>query len=334
MKNILITGATGFVGRHLVIEALAQGFHVIVSARKTSKVEWLKELHIPIVYLSLESPEKLLPELEALLSSYGRIDVVIHNAGLTQSLHKVSYEAVNFTLTKNLVHALGGLSREVSKFIYTSSMAALGPGDAKSLQPLKEHDLPHPVTYYGQSKLKAEQFLMSQTSLPWVIIRPAIVYGPYEKNFFNMIRAIRQGWEVYPGTKNQMLAFIHVKDLAAVFIDFCNNSITHKVYNLSDGGAYHTPLVNHIIKSILKRKTITLVIPLFLVRMMAFGNEIIGRLRSKAPILNVDKVHEIVQINWLCEPAELEKDIDFRPAYDLPAGLLQTINWYKDYGWL
>lgn len=334
MKNILITGATGFVGRHLVIEALAQGFFVIASARKTSKVEWLKELHVPIVYLSLESPEKLGQELESLMSSYGRIDVVIHNAGLTQSLDKGSYEAVNVVLTKNLVQALGGLSREVGKFIYTSSMAALGPGDPKSLQPLKEYDQPHPVTYYGQSKLKAEQFLTGQASLPWVIIRPAIVYGPYEKNFFKMIRTIRQGWEVYAGSRNQMLAFIHVKDLARVFIDFCHNSITKKVYNLSDGGAYSATAVNQMIKHILKRKTIGLVVPIFLVRMLALGNEVIAALGSKAPILNRDKVHEIVQINWLCDPAELEKDIGFRPAYELSAGLLQTINWYKDYGWL
>ena len=86
MKTIFITGATGFLGRHFVEQAVENGLKVIASARRSSNISWLKKLNIPIVFLSLSKPEKLVIELFSVVEEYGAIDVVIHNAGITQSL--------------------------------------------------------------------------------------------------------------------------------------------------------------------------------------------------------------------------------------------------------
>ena len=115
---------------------------------------------------------------------------------------------------------------------------------------------------------------MTQKNLPWIIVRPTIVYGSREKNFFNMIKAVDRGMDLYVGSKKQMLSFIHVSDLADVFIKLSVGNFSQKVYNISDGEDYSATKVNQIIKSVLSRKTLTIVLPIVLVRLMAFLNEL------------------------------------------------------------
>ncbi|MBC8319212.1 MAG: NAD(P)-dependent oxidoreductase [Bacteroidetes bacterium] len=334
MKTLLITGATGFIGHHLVEQVIGLGFRVIASARISSNINWLEKQNIPVVMLSLGETEKLMVELNSVVEEYGEIDVVIHNAGVTQSLKEADYYAVNYVLTKNLITALATSSSLPPKFIFVSSIAAVGPGDAVTFVPIREDDSPHPVTHYGNSKLLAEQFIMAQKQLSWIIVRPTIVYGPHEKNFFNMIKAINKGFELYIGSQKQMLSFIHVKDLADVLIRLIVTNLSREVYNLSDGEAYSVINVNQIIKSELNKKTRIVVLPVSLVRLIAFYNEILGRFALLSPILTRDKVKELKQLNWLCDNSKIKRDVGFSPAYYLEEGMTKTIKWYKKNDWL
>lgn len=334
MKTVLITGATGFFGRHLVEHAAEHGIKVIASARSSSNIGWLQKTGIPVVFLSLSDPEKLLGELNNIVEAHGTIDVVIHNAGITQSLKASEYYEVNYELTKNLIVALTSLSCTPPKFIFTSSIAALGPGDPVLFKPINENHSPNPVTHYGKSKLKAEQYVMTQKKLPWIIVRPTIIYGPREKNFFNMVNSVNHGLEMYVGSKKQKLSFIFVKDLADIFVKLSVGSVSQKVYNVCDGEAYSAVSVNQIIRSALNKKTICIVLPVRLVRVIAFYNEIIGRLKSVPPILNRDKVNEMEQLNWLCDNSKIQKELGYSHTVKLKEGMIVTINWYKKNGWL
>ena len=334
MQTVLITGATGFFGRHLVEYAVEHGIKVIASMRGTSKISWLEKLKVPIVFLSLSNPEKLIIELKDITEAHGHIDVVIHNAGVTQSLEASEYYKVNYELTKNLVIALTSLSCKFPKFIFTSSIAALGPGDPVAFKPICEDDSPNPVTHYGKSKLKAEQFLMNQDELPWIIVRPTIIYGPREKNFFKMIQSVNRGMEIYVGSKKQMLSFIYVVDLAKIFVRLIEGNFSKKVFNVSDGNAYSAINVNQIIRSILNKKTIAIVVPKWGVRQIASFNEIIGRVRRTVPILNRDKVNEMEQLNWMCDNSKIVSELGLSPSTKLKEGIKGTINWYKNNDWL
>lgn len=334
MQTVLITGATGFFGRHLVEYAVEHGINVIASVRSTSAVNWLEKLNIPVVFLSLSKPEKLIIELNDITEAHGHIDVVIHNAGVTQSLKASEYYKVNFGLTKNLVIALTSLSSKLPKFIFTSSIAALGPGDPITFKPINEDDSPNPITHYGKSKLLAEQFLMNQDELPWVIVRPTIIYGSREKNFLKMIQSVNRGMEIYVGSKKQMLSFIYVADLADIFFRLIEGNFSKKVYNVSDGGAYSAIHANQIIKSILNKKTISVVVPKCVVRLIASFNEIIGRARCIAPILNSNKINEMEQLNWLCDNSKIVSELGFSPSIKLKEGIKRTTNWYKENDWL
>ncbi|NQU31792.1 MAG: NAD(P)-dependent oxidoreductase [Bacteroidetes bacterium] len=334
MKTILITGATGFVGRHLVEHALERGYKVVASVRSSSNISWLNKRNIPIAALSLSDPKKLDLDLKNIVETHGIIDFVIHCAGITQSFNPDDYYHVNYSLTRNLINALQKIEIISPKFIFISSIAAIGPGNPLSLEPIREDDDPHPVTHYGKSKLKAEQFLKDQKELPWVIIRPTVVYGPYEKNFFNMIKAINLGFELYIGSKNQMLSFIYVDDLTDVIIKMCGNNLSKKVYNISDGFVYSATKVNQIVKSVLNRKAISIVIPIWIVRIIAFFTEVSGRIIRRAPILNQDKLNELEQLNWLCDNSALVDEVGFSPKHNFESGIKKTIKWYKENDWL
>lgn len=333
MKTILITGATGFVGRHIVEETILRGFQIIASVRKSSNTEFLKQNNITCVYLSLHEPKILAIELSEIQNKYGNIDFLIHNAGITQSLKSKTYYDVNFQLSSNLLNAVSRF-KTPPKFIFISSLAAIGPGQEFSLQPIRETDSPNPITHYGKSKLKAENILMNQNIVPWIIVRPTAVYGPREKNLFSMIKSVNNGFEFYVGSKEQTLSFIHVNDLADAIISLCESKISNEVFNLSDGQAYSVMRLNQILKSILKKKTQSIVLPITLVRIIAFFAEIVGHLIHKAPILNGDKVNELKQLNWMCDNSKIINEIGFSPKFTLETGMRETIKWYNNNGWL
>jgi len=334
VKTILITGATGFVGRHLVKRAFKDNYRIIVSARKSSKIKWLEEFKIPVINLSLSNPETLIEELKGLELIFQKIDVIIHNAGLTQGLNGSSYNDINYILTKNLIDAVQVAFTNKPKFLFTSSLASLGPGNSESLEKINENQTPNPVTLYGKSKLKAEQYLQKQTDIKWCIIRPTAVYGPYEKNLLTLIKAVKKGFEIYIGSKKQMLSFIYVEDLADIMINLCETDFSNKTFNLSDGDIYSTQELNQILKKIFKKKTISIVLPLGLVKIIALLMESIGKITKKATIINRDKLNELVALNWTCDISGIEKEIGFKPKYKLEQGMSKTIEWYKKNDWL
>lgn len=334
MKTLLITGATGFIGRHLVEQAVNKGYKVIAAVRKTSVTGWLKDSNISSVVLDLSDTHKLVTDLNIAISTHGVIDVVIHNAGITQSLKIKDYYEANVNLTKNLIVALKESKGLTPKFIFTSSIAAIGPGKSDSFKPITENDNPHPVTHYGKSKLQAEEFIVNQKDLEWIVVRPTVVYGEHEKNFFNVIKTINNGMEFYAGSKKQMMSFIYVDDLADAFLSMVESDISNETFNISDGFDYQITEVNRIIKSVLNKRTKSIVMPIALLKFVAAVNELLSRITRKEPILNSDKVAEFKELNWLCDNSKLIEELGFTPKINFEEGITKTINWYKQNGWL
>lgn len=334
MKTLIITGATGFIGQHIVKQALNKGYKVIASVRSSSNTQWLEENNIPIVIFDLSNPTKLLNEIRNTIKIYGEIDVVIHNAGLTQSLKPKDYYDVNVDLTKNLIKALIETGNKTPKFIYVSSIAALGPGDSITFNPISENQIPHPVTHYGKSKLLAEEFIINQKDLLWIIIRPTVVYGEGEKNFFNVIRTINSGLEFYAGSKKQMLSLVYVEDLAEAIILLAESNKHLESFNISDGLDYPITEINRIIKSALSKKTISIVVPFPLLKIIALINEVLSVFSRNAPILNIDKLAEFRSLNWICDNSKLKNELKFEPRIKFEEGITKTIKWNKQNGGL
>jgi nucleoside-diphosphate-sugar epimerase len=142
----LVTGASGFIGSHLVEHLLKKGHAVRVLLRKTSSTAWLKDLQIEMVMGDLFNDG-------ALQEAVDGVEYVYHSAGLTKAKTKVEYYRANATGTKNLLTAARTHNSTLKRFVLVSSQTAAGP--SRGTTPITESDPPHPITTYGRSKLQA-----------------------------------------------------------------------------------------------------------------------------------------------------------------------------------
>jgi nucleoside-diphosphate-sugar epimerase len=330
--KILITGASGFIGSFIVEEALKRGFETWAAIRKSSSREWLKDERIHFIELNLSSKAQLVEQLRG-----QDFDYVVHAAGVTKCLNKADFHRINYEGTKNLAEALLEVEMPLKRFVFVSSLSIFGA--IKEQQPyeeIRESDTPQPNTKYGRSKLAAEQYLESLGArLPYIILRPTGVYGPREKDYFIMAKSIQQHSDFAVGYKRQDITFVYVKDVVqAVFLALEKGEDGRK-YFLSDGEVYQSTTFSNLIHEALGRPWwIRITAPVWVLRIVTFFGEYIGRMTGKVTALNNDKYNILKQRNWRCDIQPAIKELGYEPTYKLAQGVEETIKWYKDQGWL
>ena len=334
MDNVLITGASGFIGSFLVEEGLKREFNVYAGIRGTSSRQYLKDPAIRFAEFDFSTAERVVETLEKFKADGIRFRYIIHNAGLTKAQNKEAYYNVNFRNTKNFIEALISTGMVPEKFIFISSLAAYGPGDPLTMEPVRLAHEPKPIELYGKSKLAAEEWLKTQDQFPWIIIRPTGVYGPREKDYFVFFQTINRGMEAYIGTTMQVLTFIYVRDLVRVIFDALVSPILRRAYFVSDGKEYTAREFSDITKKHLQKKTMKVVVPSGLVKHLARAMEGIYGLWGGMPTLNTDKFKVLNSTNWRCEVEPLQKDFNFKADYDLDRGVEEAVAWYKKEKWL
>jgi len=324
-ERVLITGASGFVGFHL-IEAALNNLEVFAAVRKSSKVDHLKELQVQYAYTNFTNVEALTAEI--LENQY---DYIIHAAGVTKANSKAEYDAINTNYTVNLAKAAVASGR-IKKFVFISSLAAVGPmATVEGL--LTEATTQAPVTAYGHSKKRAEEELKKFTSLNYVILRPTAVYGPRDKDILIILKQFANRFEPYIGKIEQYLSFIYVKDLAQA----CIQALTHgeqSAYLLSDGKRYDRYQLANITKRLLGISTFKIHLPVSVIKVVAGIAEGVSKITKKPSALNIEKLNELTAANWICSIEKAQQELEFKPKYDLNSGLEETLNWYKENKWL
>lgn len=335
MKNkVLITGASGFIGSFLVEEALHQGFEVWAGIRHTSSRKYLKDERIKFVELDFSSEENLKTKINSLVEEHGGFDYVIHNAGITSAPIKKDFIQVNYSYSKYFINAIRASGMPLKKFVLISSLAALGPGNSETFEPIKISDTPHPISTYGKSKLMAEQHLRSLSAFPYLIVNPTAVYGPRDKDFLGLIKLIKHGFEFYISNNHQIISLLHVKDLAKAVMLVMKSPAQNHSYLISDCFEYDKEQLGEIIKEILGRKTMKYKLPATPFRWVIRGIETVYWVFGRRPFLNVEKVNEISSANWKCNSEEIWRDIHTSPEFTLEKGMVETLDWYKTNGWI
>ncbi|NNF22008.1 MAG: NAD(P)-dependent oxidoreductase [Saprospiraceae bacterium] len=324
-KKILITGSNGFVGSYLVEESIRQGYNVFAGIRKSSNKQYLLDPRINFFYYDFENEDNLREKLRS-----HHFDFIVLNAGITRAPDKETYFKVNAGYTRKFCKILIEENVIPEKLVFISSLAAYGPADYQKEQILTSDSVPHPNTWYGESKLQAEQFLESFNSIPSLIFRPTAVYGPRDVDFVTVYKTIKSGIEPKIGLGKQELSFIYVKDLANLIINALSSQHSNKGYFVSDGTVYSSYEYNLLLKSVLSRKnTLKLTIPISFLRLAAFLNEGIGYINGEYPVLNRNKVNELKARSFAIDVKDLKNDFNFAPVYDLRKGLDETIEWCK-----
>ena len=328
--KILITGASGFIGSFIVEEALKRGFETWAAVRKSSSREWLKDERIHFIELNLSSKAQLVEQLRGM-----DFDYVVHAAGVTKCLNKQDFHRINTEGTKNLAEAILAVGMPLKRFVFVSSLSIFGAiKEQEPYEEIRESDTPQPNTEYGRSKLEAEQFLAT-TTLPYIILRPTGVYGPREKDYFIMAKSIKGHSDFAVGYKRQDITFVYVKDVVQAVFLALDKGENGRQYFLSDGEVYQSTTFSDLIHEELGRPWwIRITAPVWVLRIVTFFGEYIGRMTGKVTALNNDKYNILKQRNWRCDIQPAIDELGYQPTVKLEQGVKETIQWYKEHGWL
>lgn len=327
-KNILITGASGFIGNFLVDEAIKRNFRVYVAVRKSTNTETLQKKQIHINIINFED----INDINDKILRLPKFDYIIHNAGITKASKKSEFLNINFHNTKNFIVSLKEMNKIPDKFIYISSLAAFGP--TENGNNIKTENNPKPISEYGKSKLAAEKYIIDKSNIPYLIYRPTAVYGPGDSAFLKTIKLINCGWDIKIGKHSQILTFIYVKDLSKLIFNSLESQIINKSYFISDGNSYNNKDFSNTISKYSNKKIKRLFLPVWFAKSIAFISESFAFFSGKTSFLRVDKISELAAQNWTCNTRPLISDLNFKAEYNLETGMQETIEWYKENKWL
>ena len=330
MTSILITGASGFIGSFIVEEALRRDFEVWAAVRKSSSHQFLTDERIHFIELNLSSEEALRQQLAG-----HHFDYVVHAAGVTKCLDKQDFFRINTEGTKHLVRALLALQMPLRRFVYISSLSIMGAiREQQPYEEIRESDTPRPNTAYGKSKLQAEQWLDTQP-IPYIILRPTGVYGPRERDYFMMAKSIQAHTDFAVGFQQQDITFVYVSDVVQAVFLALEKGQTGRRYFLSDGEVYQSAAFSNYIRRELGTPWwIRITAPIWLLRVITFVGEYVGRLTGKVTALNNDKYYIMRQRNWRCDITPACQELGYKPQVKLEEGVRRSIKWYRDNGWL
>lgn len=330
--KILVTGASGFIGSFIVEEALRQGMETWAAVRPSSSRKYLQDERIHFINLNLSSKEELISQLDG-----HEFDYVVHAAGATKCLHVDDFYRVNTEGTKNLADAIIALKMPIKRFVFVSSLSIFGAiREKQPYQEITEHDTPKPNTAYGKSKLKAERYLDSLgIGFPYIILRPTGVYGPREKDYFLMAKSIKQHIDFSVGFKRQDITFVYVQDVVQAVFHALNHGKNGRKYFLSDGEVYQSETFSDLLHHELGDTWLLRIkAPIWVLRLVTFFGEYIGRMTGKMSALNNDKYNILKQRNWRCDIEPAVDELGFHPRYKLKQGVKLAVEWYKKNGWL
>lgn len=331
-KTILIVGAGGFIGGFIASEALRRGFATWAGVRSSTSRRYLSDPAIHIVDFDYDDTEALERQLREAAPDGRAWDYIIYNLGATKCANFADFNRINYQYLRNFTTALMSAGLLPSRFLYMSSLSALGPGDEKNYTPMDSTVIPAPNTRYGLSKIKAETYLETLPDFPWTIFRPTGVYGPHERDYLMMIKSIDSGFDFGVGYRRQMLTFIYVDDLVeAMFKALEATATLHRKYIISEDRVYSQKEFREIVARRLgKRFVVPVKLPMWMVYVASTVAEKAAALQMKASTLNRDKFKIMRQRNWNCSIADARRDFGFEPRFSLERGIDITVSAYLD----
>ncbi len=325
--QVLITGATGFIGSHLAEELHRKGYKLRCLVRKTSKLVWLKHLPIEYVYGDLFDAEVLRQCVEGVAYLY-------HVAGLTKAKTREEYFRGNHLATRNLLDAVREKKPDLKRFVLVSSLAAVGP--SLNGEPVDETTPYHPLTSYGESKMEAEkECLQLADSIPVTVVRPPAVYGPRDKDIFAFFETMNKGIQPMIGFRDKTVSLIHVADLIkGIVLAGEHPEASGKVYFISSEKYYTWKEIGEITGRVMHKHGFGVRVPVSLVYAIAGISEAYSAVSGQPVLLNWEKATDIVQDAWTCSISKAAKELGFKEDYSIEEGIRNTVAWYRQEGWM
>lgn len=306
-RLVAVTGASGFVGPHLVTALARHGWRVRLLIRRWSPLPGLPGVDADVVFGDLEDEA-------ALRKLVVGAEVVVHAAGLIKARRPADFDRVNRQGTARL----SAVASDV-RFLLLSSLAAREP----HLSP------------YAASKRAAEE-VVAQRSGHWMAVRAPAVYGPGDRETLAYFRAVARGVAPQPRITEARLSLIHVADLAEALALAVDRNLPQSVFEIDDGRAdgYTYRDMAAAAGKALGRREHPLPVPRIFMMGIASLNHLRHAFGGGPQMLTRGKVSEIFHHDWVCHDRRLADASGFKARYDLATGFADTVAWYRKHGWL
>jgi nucleoside-diphosphate-sugar epimerase len=334
----LVTGATGFIGLHLVRTLSAAGHELTCLVRRTSRVDGLSGPAIRLVQGDVDSGH-------GVAGAIAGQDAVFHLAGSIRGLTRDDFFRTNCDGVRQIVEAAAGTPNPPA-VVVVSSIAAAGPCEGQ--RPLRPGDPERPVSCYGESKLAGEREARRLAAdVPVTVVRSPIVFGGGDRVSLDWFRCVaKYRLHFVPGFSDARFSLVHVDDLVQLLIAAAERGrrLRAAADDQSDGqgcyyvGADEAPTYGEIggfvAASLGIHRYGTLRTPITALRLAAVASECWGRMTRKPPFLGLGKVREASAGSWVCSTQSARDELGFSPSKTLRDSFTATAAWYREHGWL
>jgi nucleoside-diphosphate-sugar epimerase len=322
--NVLVTGATGFVGSH-VVQRLALGGHALrLLLRRSSSVAYLEGLEY-------ERVEGEMRDVDSLRRAVQGVDAIVHLAGATSTSSAAEYEAINARGTADLVQ----IAREagIERFVYASSLSAQGPSPDGYVQPSEPV---FPDGAYGKTKLQGEYAVRAERQRMNVsVLRLPVVYGPRDRGLLPFFVMAKYGFIPLYGNGENQISWIHAFDAADAIVTALEKSEKSGAIFTPCDGAPHTwrELATAVGDAYGKNLRLPELSPSLFKIGGAAADAIAGVIGKQLP-LTAEKAARMGKRYWICDNSAIEEQLGWQPQVEYRAGVRHTLDWYRENHWL
>ncbi len=318
----VVTGASGFIGSHLVELLVSTGHTVRCLVRAASRTRWLPE-GVEKVTVDSADPDSMARAMEAATTIY-------HLAAATSAVNSEGYRLANTQFTQSLLLSVRKSAPKV-RLVLCSTLAAGGP--TRNGRPLTGTEPAAPIGPYGSSKLAAERMLAA-SGLEHVIVRPPAVYGPRDRDILQVFRFARRGVVPSFAPPGQQLSLVHVHDLAEGLRLAGLRGAPGAIYYFTDGPPHSWGEIVAAMGAAVGRNVRFVRLPLAVGAAAARVSCTLAGLTSSKPLLTLERIANMAEAGWTCDDSRARIDLGYQPSISLEQGMKQTAGWYREEGWL
>ena len=334
---VLVTGAAGFVGSHVVDALLAKGLPVRALVRRTTDRSFLDATRVSFVEGDVGDGTPAGDD--ALARAAEGASLIVHAAGITQARSVQDYARINAEGAERAARA--AVRAGVRRFVLVSSQAAGGPAPVD--RPREESDPDAPLSAYGRSKLAGEQRVretLAAAGTPahaapeLVIVRPPSVYGPRDRAILELFRLVCRGVVPLHRPQLQEVSVIHARDLAGGLVLAGERGASGRTYYLTDGKPTTTSGVVDAIARALGKKPLRLDIPSVMLEAAVWAAEGFAAASGRPARITRERLAEWTGLRWTLSDARAKSELGWAPSIALDDGMTETAQWYRTAGWI
>jgi dihydroflavonol-4-reductase len=325
--KVLLTGASGFVGSHILDSLRQRGLATTLLLRPGCDRQFIQS-HLSEVEVRPGS----IGDPESLRQAMAGVTHVIHCAGAIKASRVAEFYEVNQAGTRNVVEAVNARGGQVRRLVHISSLAVAGP--AVREKPAREDDPPAPVSEYGKSKLAGELEVRNRCRAGFVILRPPGVYGPRDVQWLHLFRTVKKHLLPKPTTA-QVYSLAFVRDLAEVVVGCLDHpAASGRTYFVASREAASGGEIAAEVAAQMEVWTLPVPMPNALWWPICLARELWSRLTGKSNVLSLQKLAELRASGWVCDPTKLGRETGYTCTTTLKAGIAETLAWYRQHHWL